>query len=207
MNDHATQKAETELQLESEGEVSSEPARGRRRRRSIASETSVNMDELRELIQLIRENEFTEFELEREGFRVRFLRGAEPSEAVAAGLDTFPDSAAPATSRSPAVETKTSASAAPAHPGAKAQTEASEDQDLYMIPSPIVGTFYRASSPNAEPFVKIGGRVEPETVVCIIEAMKLMNEIQAETTGEVAKIYVENGQPVEYGQPLFGIKK
>ena len=76
-----------------------------------------------------------------------------------------------------------------------------------MIPSPIVGTFYRAASPQAEAFVKIGSRVEPETIVCIIEAMKLMNEIQSETAGEVVKIYVENGQPVEYGQPLFGIKK
>jgi acetyl-CoA carboxylase biotin carboxyl carrier protein len=207
MNDHATQKAETELQLESEGEVSSESVRGRRRRRSIAAETSVNMDELRELIQLIHENEFTEFELEREGFRVRFRRGAELSEVVAAGLNISPGSGGESTSSSPGVETKMSPSSAPVHPGAKAQTEASEDQDLYIIPSPIVGTFYRASSPNAEPFVKIGARVEPETVVCIIEAMKLMNEIQAETTGEVAKIYVENGQPVEYGQPLFGIKK
>ncbi len=207
MNDHATQRAEGELQLESEGEVSIEPIRGRRRRRSIAAETSVNMDELRELIQLIREHEFTEFELEREGFRVRFRRGAEITEAVAGGLNLTPGSSESATSSGAGVETKISPSSAPVHPGAKAQTEASEDQDLYIIPSPIVGTFYRASSPNAEPFVKIGGRVEPETVVCIIEAMKLMNEIQADTTGEVAKIYVENGQPVEYGQPLFGIKK
>lgn len=76
-----------------------------------------------------------------------------------------------------------------------------------MIPSPIVGTFYRSASPNSDPFVKIGSRVEADTVVCIIEAMKLMNEIQAETSGEIAKIYVENGQPVEYGQPLFGIKR
>ena len=99
------------------------------------------------------------------------------------------------------------ASATPDHPGARAETAASEDQDLHIIPSPIVGTFYRSASPNADPFVKIGSSVEPETVVCIIEAMKLMNEIQAETSGEVVKIYVENGQPVEYGQPLFGIKK
>jgi acetyl-CoA carboxylase biotin carboxyl carrier protein len=70
-----------------------------------------------------------------------------------------------------------------------------------------VGTFYRSPSPTAEAFVRIGSVVEAETVVCIIEAMKLMNEIQAETTGEVAKIYVENGQPVEYGQPLFGIRR
>jgi acetyl-CoA carboxylase biotin carboxyl carrier protein len=75
-----------------------------------------------------------------------------------------------------------------------------------MITSPIVGTFYRSPSPTADPFVKIGSNVEAETVVCIIEAMKLMNEIQAEAAGEVVKIYVENGQPVEYGQPLFGIR-
>src|SRR6266498_1904296 len=130
MSDPATQKAETELQLESEGEVSGEPVRGRRRRRSIATETSVNMDELRELIQLIRDNEFTEFELEREGFRVRFRRGAEP-ESVAAGLSMSPASAITATSSSPAVETKVSPSSVPMHPGAKARTEASEDQDLY----------------------------------------------------------------------------
>ena len=95
---------------------------------------------------------------------------------------------------------------APRHPGAQAEEAASEDQDLHLIPSPIVGTFYRAASPTAESFVRIGSHVEPHTVVCIIEAMKLMNEIQAETTGEVVKIYVENGQAVEYGQPLFGIK-
>jgi len=76
-----------------------------------------------------------------------------------------------------------------------------------MITSPIVGTFYRAASPTSEPFVRLGSHVDPDAVVCIIEAMKLMNEIQAETSGEVVKIYVENGQPVEYGQPLFGIKK
>jgi acetyl-CoA carboxylase biotin carboxyl carrier protein len=208
MNDHESQKAEAEVQLESEGEVSSDRGRGRRRRsRSPGSETSVNMGELRELIQLIREHDFTEFELEREGFRVRFRRGAEVSEAAAGGVNSAQALAATMPSGSPAVTTTVSSISVPSHPGAKAQTAASEDQDLYIIPSPIVGTFYRASSPNAEAFVKIGSHVEPDTVVCIIEAMKLMNEIQAETTGEVAKIYVENGQPVEYGQPLFGIKK
>ena len=208
MNDHESQKAETELQLESEGKVSSERARGRRRRsRSPGSETSVNMDELRELIQLIRENDFTEFELEREGFRVRFRRRAEVDEAAAGGVNSAQELAATMPSGSSAVTTTVSSTSVPSHPGAKAQTAAFEDQDLYIIPSPIVGTFYRASSPNAEPFVKIGSHVEPDTVVCIIEAMKLMNEIQAETTGEVAKIYVENGQPVEYGQPLFGINR
>jgi len=204
MSDPASQKAEIELQPETEVEVSSEPVRARRRRRgSIGSESSVNMDELRELIQLINENDFSEFELEREGFRVRFRRGGEISEASSGGFS--PSRELTASGEAPAGDQV--ATAVPSHPGAKAQTEASEDQDLYMIPSPIVGTFYRAASPNADAFVKIGSRVEPDTVVCIIEAMKLMNEIQAETTGEVAKIYVENGQPVEYGQPLYGIKK
>jgi acetyl-CoA carboxylase biotin carboxyl carrier protein len=96
---------------------------------------------------------------------------------------------------------------AASHPGAQAEEAASEDQDLHLIKSPIVGTFYRAPSPAADSFVRIGSHVESSTVVCIIEAMKLMNEIQAEATGEVVKIYVENGQAVEYGQPLFGIKQ
>ncbi len=108
----------------------------------------------------------------------------------------------------PAEVASTAKSATPTvhHPGAQAETAASEDSDLHIISSPIVGTFYRSSSPTADPFVKIGSNVEAETVVCIIEAMKLMNEIQAEATGEVVKVYVENGQPVEYGQPLFGIR-
>jgi acetyl-CoA carboxylase biotin carboxyl carrier protein len=91
-----------------------------------------------------------------------------------------------------------------AAPEAKKAEE--QDQDLHVITSPIVGTFYRSPSPSADPFVKIGSNVEIDTVVCIIEAMKLMNEIQAEAAGEVVKVYVENGQPVEYGQPLFGIR-
>ena len=206
MSDPGSQKAEIDLQPETEIDVSTEPVRGRRRRRgSIGAESSVNMDELRELIQLINENDFSEFELEREGFRVRFRRGVEISEASSSAFS--PSRELTASSGGPAGEQVVSGTPIPSHPGAKAQTEASEDQDLYMIPSPIVGTFYRAASPNADAFVKIGSHVEPDTVVCIIEAMKLMNEIQAETTGEVAKIYVENGQPVEYGQPLYGIKK
>jgi acetyl-CoA carboxylase biotin carboxyl carrier protein len=212
MSDQESQKAGDELQAEGEVSIEQLPVerpRGRRRRNA-ASEVSVNMDELRELIHLIRENEFTEFELEREGFRVRFRRGAELDEPGATGAAPALESGGAqglTTSSATAGETSVSHPPAPVHPGAKAQTAASEDQDLHIIPSPIVGTFYRAASPNAESFVKIGSPVEPDTVVCIIEAMKLMNEIQAETNGEVAKIYVENGQPVEYGQPLFGIKK
>ena len=203
MDDQASSKVALETQSENEA---TEPGRGRRRRsKAAATDASVNMGELRELIELITENDFTEFELEREGFRVRFRRGAdaESSEQVVATPQALSGSTKP-----PATGSADSARAVvvPVHPGAKAETAASEDQDLHIIPSPIVGTFYRAASPNADSFVKIGSRVESDTVVCIIEAMKLMNEIQAETSGEVAKIYVENGQPVEYGQPLFGIK-
>ena len=206
MSDPRIEKAEVEPPAASDAEVTVEPTRGRRRRnRSLATDSSVNMDELRELIQLIRENDFSEFELEREGFRVRFRRGAEVNEGPTATAATPRE--LQSVSAGNVIDNNVRTTSAPSHPGAKAQTEASEDQDLYLIPSPIVGTFYRAASPTADAFVKIGSVVEPDTVVCIIEAMKLMNEIQAEASGEVAKIYVENGQPVEYGQPLFGIKK
>ncbi len=180
----------------------------RRRGRPSHLEPSVNMVELRELIALIQENGLAEFELEREGFRIHVRRHLDVASAASAGSNS---SISPVAEPAPAPPAKIAVSAvkpaAPDHPGARAETAASEDQDLHMIPSPIVGTFYRAASPNADPFVKIGSHVEPDSVVCIIEAMKLMNEIQAETSGEVVKIYVENGQPVEYGQPLFGIRK
>lgn len=175
-----------------------------RRKQTESSERpapSVNMDELRELIALLRENGLAEFELEREGFRVRLRRESNQLEGQAP-VEQLP---IPLPNVTPAHSSNQSA-VSPVHPGAQAQTAASEDSDLHIITSPIVGTFYRSPSPNAEPFVKIGSNVGPESIVCIIEAMKLMNEIQAETGGEVAKIYVENGQPVEYGQPLFGIK-
>ena len=178
------------------------PNRRARARREPSNPTpSVNMDELRELIVLMRDNGLAELELEREEFRVRLRRdSAGGSSHVAA-----PPPAAPVHVPAPAPAPAPAPTSA-AHPGAQAATAASQDQDLHIIPSPIVGTFYRSPSPSADPFVKIGTNVEHDSVVCIIEAMKLMNEIQAEASGEVVKIYVENGQPVEYGQPLFGIK-
>ena len=182
-----------------------ETPKGRNRSRREQSDpgASVNMEELRELITLMRDNGLAELELEREDFRVRLRREStgESSHAVAPPVPVAPVAApasAPAAAPAPP--------SGPAHPGTQATTAASQDQDLHIIPSPIVGTFYRSPSPNADPFVKIGSNVEDDTVVCIIEAMKLMNEIQAESSGEVVKVYVENGQPVEYGQPLFGIK-
>jgi acetyl-CoA carboxylase biotin carboxyl carrier protein len=165
----------------------------------------VNLDELRELLALVQENGLAEFELEKEGFRVRLRREGFGAALDGAPFSTSPPASDPASSRNVTTTVKSSP-IAPLHPGAQAETAASEDQDLHIITSPIVGTFYRAASPTAEAFVKIGSHVEADSIVCIIEAMKLMNEIQAETSGEVTKIYVENGQPVEYGQPLFGIK-
>src|SRR5215212_2150369 len=159
---------------------------------------SVNMDELRELISLLRDNGLAELELENEGFRVRLRSESAAGESAHA--------AAPAPAPAPQQPAEPAASG-PAHPSTQATTAVSQDQDLHIIKSPIVGTFYRSPSPTAEAFVKIGSNVENDTVVCIIEAMKLMNEIQAEASGEVVKIYVENGQPVEYGQPLFGIQR
>jgi acetyl-CoA carboxylase biotin carboxyl carrier protein len=184
--------------------------RGRRRHRNQPRnlEASINMTELRELIDLITENGLTSFELEREGFRVKVGRGAlledqGTAPQVAGGTDKQIAAGAGTQTSNAAQSLRTSA---PSHPGAQAEEAASVDQDLHIITSPIVGTFYRSPKPTAESFVRIGSQVEAATVVCIIEAMKLMNEIMAETTGEVAKIYVENGQAVEYGQPLFGIR-
>jgi acetyl-CoA carboxylase biotin carboxyl carrier protein len=184
--------------------------RGRRRHRNQPRhlEASINMTELRELIDLITENGLTNFELEREGFRVKVGRGtlgedqAAQAPLLPGGAERQLAAAAGSQPGSPAQ----SFPSAPSHPGAQAEEAASVDQDLHIITSPIVGTFYRSPSPTSDSFIRIGSQVEHNTVVCIIEAMKLMNEIQAETKGEIVKIYVENGQAVEYGQPLFGVK-
>jgi acetyl-CoA carboxylase biotin carboxyl carrier protein len=181
------------------------------------TESSINMDELRELADLITSQGFTEFEMEKEGFRLRLSRNTysqapAPSTGGATG-SVIPFPAPPTAAAQPAAN---AASSAPATASSAAETGASAPsaadapgavEDLFKITSPIVGTFYRAPSPTSDVFVNQGSRVEPETVVCIIEAMKLMNEIQAEVSGTIEKIYVENGQPVEYGQALFGIKK
>jgi len=167
-------------------------------------ESTLNMDELRELTELFSAHGLTDFEFENADIRIRLSRNPAPAAGAPA--------AASAPSPQPAAAMHAAASAAQTSAGASAAAPAADEsapdaEDLHIITSPIVGTFYRAPSPPAEPFVVSGSRVEPDTVVCIIEAMKLMNEIQAETSGVVEKIYVENGQPVEYGQPLFGVKK
>ena len=162
--------------------------------RQKASEPSLNMDELHELANLVDEHGFTDFEFENANIRVRLSKNPAP-QIIQAAQNYAPTPAPP----SAQVKTETTIETTSA--------ETTTDEDLHIIPSPIVGTFYRTPAPDKEPYVKEGSNVSPDTIVCIVEAMKLMNEIEAEVSGEVVKIYVENGQPVEYGQPLFGIKK
>jgi acetyl-CoA carboxylase biotin carboxyl carrier protein len=146
----------------------------------------VNQREIRRLAELLRDYGLTEVEVEREGVRVRLRREPAPMAAAPA----LPSAPAPA---SPAMATTAAPAAAP---------EASAAH-LLTIEAPMVGTFYRAPSPDAQPFVRDGDRVKKGQVVCIIEAMKLMNEIESKVAGRVLKVLVENTQPVEYGQPLF----
>ena len=151
---------------------------------------ALNLDEIRELAELVSEFGFTDFKFENEKIKIRL------SKQVAI--------APPAQMAATPVSTAVSAGESPS---AAAEASMTTEEELHTITSPIVGTFYRSPSPDKDPYVKEGSSVTPESVVCIVEAMKLMNEIQAEAAGEVVKIYVENGQPVEYGQPLFGIRK
>jgi acetyl-CoA carboxylase biotin carboxyl carrier protein len=143
----------------------------------------VNQREIRRLAELLREYGLSEVEVEREGVRVRLRREA----ALAA--PPGPVSAAPA----PPIVASTVAAAAPG----------AVEAHLLTIEAPMVGTFYRAPSPDAQPFIRDGDRVKKGQVVCVIEAMKLMNEIESKFAGRVVKVLVENSQPVEYGQPLF----
>jgi len=163
--------------------------------RQKASEPSLNMEELHELANLVDEHGFTDFEFENANIRVRLSKNPAP-QIIQAAQNYAPT---PASTSAAQVKTETTTETTSA--------ETATDGGLHTITSPIVGTFYRTPAPDKEPYVKEGSNVSPDTIVCIVEAMKLMNEIEAEVSGEVVKVYVENGQPVEYGQPLFGIKK
>ncbi len=162
----------------------------------------MNQKEIKELIELLVEKDITEFELERGDMKVHVKRGGSPAPVVqVAPVAAMPQlaitpSAAPAVPAAPPA----SAPAAPAPAG-------DSDADLFIVKSPIVGTYYEAPSPGTPPFVKVGDAVKEGQVLCIIEAMKLMNEIEAEVSGTIAKMFVANGSPVEYGMPLFGIRK
>jgi len=152
----------------------------------------MNQKELRDLIEFLIEKDITEFELERGDVKVRIRRGGEAPAAAPAG-PYVPVAAAPGAAPAP-----TAPSAAAAAPG--------EEAGLHAVNSPIVGTYYESPSPGSPPFVKVGDAVEAGQVLCIIEAMKLMNEIESDMAGEVVKKLASNGQPVEYGQALFVLK-
>jgi acetyl-CoA carboxylase biotin carboxyl carrier protein len=170
----------------------------------------LNLKELKEILQLLDEKEITEFELEEEGMKLRIRKaGAGPSVAPAPVLAPVLPAIMPSVAAAPPAP-PAAVAAAPAAASAAASPVPAEDpavdDRLLVVKSPIVGTFYRTPDPNSPPFVSVGDRVRPGQVLCIVEAMKLMNEIEAEVAGEVMKIHHETGQPVQYGDPLFSIR-
>jgi acetyl-CoA carboxylase biotin carboxyl carrier protein len=160
----------------------------------------MNQKELKDLIDFLVEKDITEFELERGDLKVRVKRGTEPV-MVPAPASAPIQMVAPADAARPAAP----AAAAPPAPSA-APAEPAEEAGLHIVKSPIVGTYYEAPSPGSPPFIKVGDEVSAGQVLCIVEAMKLMNEIESDVAGEVVKILVTNNQPIEYGQSLFAIR-
>jgi acetyl-CoA carboxylase biotin carboxyl carrier protein len=169
--------------------------------------TPEEIKELRELIEFLKENGIGEFEQERGDIKLR-IKFAAAEGSAASALDLARQLLAPGqqppTAGSQGIHAVASAGSAAAAGGLDAQAEA--EQALHIVKSPIVGTFYESSSPGAPAFVKIGDEIESGQVLCIVEAMKLMNEIESDAAGEVVKRLVTNGQPVEYGQPLFALR-
>jgi acetyl-CoA carboxylase biotin carboxyl carrier protein len=149
-----------------------------------------DIKEIKTIIDLMKKNELSVFEIEKEGFRLKLQRGPSGQGAAVVPLPV-------------AVPAKAATTAPEAAP---ASSKAIDSVPLREIISPMVGTFYRAASPDASPFVDIGRTVTEETVVCIIEAMKVMNEIKAETSGVIAEVVAENGKPVQFGQVLFKVR-
>jgi acetyl-CoA carboxylase biotin carboxyl carrier protein len=159
----------------------------------------MNQKELKELIDFLVERDIAEFELERGDVKVRVKRGAQVHVAHVEPAVAVPIAAAP-------VQQPTATPPGSPSPAAASPAPAPAEEQLHTVKSPIVGTFYEAPAPGAPPFVKPGDVVEAGQVLCIIEAMKLMNEIESDVAGEVVKRLVANNQPVEYGQPLFAIR-
>ena len=153
----------------------------------------MDLKDIKAIIDLMRKNSISEFELEKQEFKIRLKRGNAPG-----AIGIVPDEAAP-------VMTYVQAPMAIPAAGALAPAPAAASGEL-EIKSPMIGTFYRAPSPEAAPYIEIGSEVNPETVVCIIEAMKVMNEIKAEAKGVITQVLIENTKPEEFGQPLFKLR-
>ena len=150
----------------------------------------MKIEEIKTIVQLMSEHDLTEFNVEAEEMRLCIKRGGEQIVQIAHQPAVSPIHPAPMPAAAP-------------HPQNSAQNEDSSEESGETITSPIVGTFYSAPAPDQPAFVKVGDTVTPDTVVCIVEAMKVMNEIKAEKSGVIKKILIENAQPVEFGQPLF----
>jgi len=148
----------------------------------------MDIEQIKAIIAMMKENDLTEFSMEHDGLKIRLKRGPEGVQQVV----TLP----PAPAVAPAAVAPAAAPAAPA----------AAPTDVKHIVSPMVGTFYRSAAPDAPPYIEVGQAVDEETVVCIIEAMKVMNEIKAETKGVITQVLVENAKPVEFGQKLFAVK-
>jgi acetyl-CoA carboxylase biotin carboxyl carrier protein len=162
----------------------------------------MNLDELKKILDLVREHQLSEFEIEHEGLRLKVRK----DQATGAVVALTERTAAPLAAPPPAAAAAMPAPSAPAAAGPTVAADGEPEIELAVVKSPIVGTFYRAPEPGAADFVEIGATVKKGQVLCIIEAMKLMNEIDSEYDGEIVSIYVENGQPVQYGERLFAIK-
>ncbi len=160
----------------------------------------MNHKELKELIEFLVEKDIAEFELERGDVKVRVKRG---SETVIVAPESRVGPVPVASSSAVVMPTGKTAVPTASQAGSKERTE---ESGLHIVKSPIVGTFYESPSPGSPPFVRPGDEVEAGSVLCIVEAMKLMNEIESDLAGEIVKQLVSNGQPVEYGQPLFAIR-
>jgi acetyl-CoA carboxylase biotin carboxyl carrier protein len=165
----------------------------------------LDLKQIKQVIDLMKRSDLTAFELEEEGFKIKIKRGADAVPLVHTSRiasTTYADA--------PLIEAvaapRAQAAAGPAST-APAGNPGGDEVGIAYIKSPMVGTFYRASSPESKPFAEIGTKVSETSVVCIIEAMKIMNEIQSELKGSIVEVLVENGQPVEYGQKLFKVKR
>jgi acetyl-CoA carboxylase biotin carboxyl carrier protein len=160
----------------------------------------LDLKQIKQIIDLMKRSELTEFAIEEEGFKLKIRRGANGLPVVSSTSTVSAAPLAPARESAPAI-------AAPAPAAALVPAAAADEAGIIYVKSPMVGTFYRSGSPESKPYAETGTKIVENSVVCIIEAMKIMNEIQAEIKGTVLEILVENGQPVEYGQKLFKIKQ
>ncbi|MFC5735233.1 acetyl-CoA carboxylase biotin carboxyl carrier protein [Cytobacillus gottheilii] len=164
----------------------------------------LKVEEIRELIKLVDDSTIDEFVYEHEGSKIKMKKNT--SETIVSAESFKPIAQAPQVHTQPSVQPAAAVEAQTAKEAEQQSAPAGNEGNLHKIVSPMVGTFYQSSSPEAGPYVSAGSKVYKETVVCIVEAMKLFNEIEAEVNGEIVEILVKDGQLVEYGQPLFLVK-